>query len=365
MNYLSITNYKLVFTALLLVTAQFITSCQSTKPNDVQPLVGVAAPNYKVENDRIVFHDDASFRQLRDELLKKNPADLLAWSKATGIKSLGASYLNGTEDSSNEMVNSFGFPLGLAMIINTKGEYQIGNKICWYHEGFRHEAADEQGLANIKSNPENSTSKFIAGVRKIEKVIPDKSARVYGRKERDSRDNKYTQILSLIGVPQRRRHIFSTSIYTERYVSSYPNSIQYFTALDFGIYLEYETQDFFGNWVWRQTQDNRQINYDLQLDAICTVPNSTGVSSSAPNFVGISKRIQDSSFRNSVYLTTLAAADMWVQRDPVISYDDDSAEWDYTITGSISQENTGNTIPGQGGAPGPQPAVYAVSGNLW
>ncbi|QDK81878.1 hypothetical protein EXU85_26015 [Spirosoma sp. KCTC 42546] len=368
MNYFFTASYRLALAAILLVASQLAMSCESIKPNDVQPTnsaVGASSQKYKVENGRIVFKDVSSFTEIRNGLVNKTPTELLQWGEKTGLESIGATYLKGTDDNAIKMMDSFGFPIALAMIINLNGEYQIGNRIFWYSDGFRHEASSELELKSIKHDPAISKNKYSVGARIIEqRNVKDKSARTtYSRMESQDRDNKYMQILTLVGVPQRRRHIYSTKIFTESYVSGYPSTGKKFTALDFGIYLEYETKDFWGNWVWRQSADYRRIDYDFYLNANCGVNGTIN-----PTVAGLyrshtfpTQHIVAGLYTTQVYLTTLAAVDLYYENlGGSLSADDDAVLWNYSIDGSISQGNPGYTTDLG------QPATYTVSSSvLW
>ncbi len=173
---------KLLF--LIIGLASTIVSC--SRKDVIQPTelaTPVGASQVKVVDGRLVFADQKALDQVRSELrtLALNTPSgktLDSWEQKLGFKSLRA---NAAEESVNleakqaenqatpayDLVSKFGFPNFIASIINPSGEYQVGDKIYWFHNNVKYQASSESELASIKQNPSLATTKFSAGLSKV------------------------------------------------------------------------------------------------------------------------------------------------------------------------------------------------------
>ena len=336
---------KLCFSSLIILGLSILLS--SCSKDVVVPEVKTQATTaYTIVNNRVVFRDQTAFTELRNKLVKANQSDLEVWEKQNNFKSLRGTAEKNENEEAVSLRNSFGFPEGLAAIINPLGEYQIGSQIIWYNNGFRHEVTGEQQLALIKQDPANSTLKFSAGKKNIRQDVKVNS--VSNRYEGQGADGKFIAYLDLVGVPQQRRYIYETWVYTEEYVSSYPKSQQFYTVLTMGIYLQYKSQDFFGSTVWRETQDYRHINYNFDFSGGCNVPVLLANPATLPSnthYFGTTNFSNDY-YGNSRMYIVLAATDLWAYNGEANDhrYDEDGVYWGYQITGYISQSNPGYTF---------------------
>lgn len=178
---------KTKFLFLILGLAGTMVSC--SKKDTVQP-IDVATPTgtsqVKVVDGRLVFADQKALDQVRSELRTlalKTPSGktLDSWEQSIGFKSLRANAAKEavnleTKQTENQatpaydLVSKFGFPNFIASIINPAGEYQVGDKIYWFHDNVKYQANSESELAGIKQNPSLATTKSYAG---LSKASPD------------------------------------------------------------------------------------------------------------------------------------------------------------------------------------------------
>lgn len=160
-----------------------VTSC--TKEQVIQPtsLPNATTSAIQVVNGRLLFTDLKAFEQARQTLENKMSQSLDSqvldtWESNlhyTSLRAVAALQSNGLEEldtqkkstAEYDLMAKFGFPAFYATLINPSGEYQIGNKIYWFHDGNKYEASSEDELASIKQNPLSAKVKYFAGTKII------------------------------------------------------------------------------------------------------------------------------------------------------------------------------------------------------
>lgn len=248
--------FKSLLYGLISASTAFFTSCSkeldtTVYPNNQQEIL--INNGVKVQNGRVVFVDDATFIKIRQEFTNKTYPELDKWEESLGFSSLRKLDNEDKEFDEEGLMNEFHFPASYATIINRKGEYQVGNKIYWFHNGFKHEASSEEELNNIKENPSLSTKKFKAGATLVSKTVQQGSTA--SRSDRAASntigDRKFVRSFNWDG--RERRLTIETFIYNEAYSGQLPSQNAgcgacvgpyalggtYYTALVLSIYREY------------------------------------------------------------------------------------------------------------------------------
>ena len=115
-----------------------------------------------LKNGRLVFRDAKVFYSTIDKLnIASTDSD--SWMNQSGFESIQES-LENTPDAEGSSDLSY-LPSSYQMVINSKGEIQIGDTIIWFNNGLKHYVLneDETRLAEVKRNPAKSslTSNFI------------------------------------------------------------------------------------------------------------------------------------------------------------------------------------------------------------
>ena len=258
--------------ALLVGTSCTLTNC--AKEQDAQPASQIATitdNQVKVVNDRLVFADQKAFEQLSEKLHQMsnyatNSQELATWEKSVRFTSLRAAAAKeeaqleqldtqGKPAVAHELMTKFGFPISYAAIISPLGEYQIGSKIYWFHDGFKYQADSEEELSTVKLNQASAKVKFQAGYRVVDNKNATESGKVSGTTANVTvqsldpyANDKY--VSSTFGyrgdTGSPRRIIYATHVYVEdRGVS---NSRQtFYTELDLFIKYEYYSRGS-GKW---------------------------------------------------------------------------------------------------------------------
>jgi hypothetical protein len=115
-------------------------------------------------NGRLLFPSNNAFNQTYEKVSKMSESQLESWLKEVGFHSLQEQRQPTHKNAfAAQLDKDFGFPSAYSALISGAGEYQIGDRISWFHEGFRYIAHSEDELAAIKANPTVATEKFVAG----------------------------------------------------------------------------------------------------------------------------------------------------------------------------------------------------------
>lgn len=247
-----------------------------SKHNDPIESVKVTenVPGLKVQADRLVFTDNNSFIQIQKALSSMNTHQLDSWEKQLGFHSLRSLDIT-KQDPSTALMNTFGFPNQYATLISQQGEYQIGNRISWFHEGFRYVAHSEEELAAIKANPSVATERFSAGVKQANSLInistenqgsTSAGNRVIRNSDNTTGDAKYGNFEFILNGDKnsRRKLNFSSVLYVE-YVGDKmehgPQAFPYYTSIYINEYYEWYSR---GNNRWYRCDDYpRFTTYNL------------------------------------------------------------------------------------------------------
>lgn len=148
-----------------------LSSCD--KNQSIEPISTQHNDEVKVVNNRLVFSDERSFLKIRDGLWQKKPQELDDWEKNHAFVSVRKLPVMSEKDTIPNLKEEFGFPESYATLINTKGEYQIGDKIYWFNKGFKYQVESEDELKKVKKNPNICLAKFTAGVRLIKREFAE------------------------------------------------------------------------------------------------------------------------------------------------------------------------------------------------
>lgn len=135
--------------------------------------------------------------------------------------------LQGQPAPAYALMEGFGFPDSYATLISPSGEYQIGTKVYWFHDGFKYEAGSREELSSIKLNPSLAKYKTKAGSELIKcktKYTPANLTQQNGGYDFD----KYAfQFYWKQELRSLRRITFATNVYSESYGTDY-GAIQHF-----------------------------------------------------------------------------------------------------------------------------------------
>ena len=115
---------KLLFLPLFML---LISSCEedAIQNSESTELTSVANMNgYKLDNGRLVFESKETLRSAFNEVSKMSEQEIAAWEKGISFKSLKTSQEGIFE---NLMSQAF------SPILNSEGEYQVGNDIIWFN----------------------------------------------------------------------------------------------------------------------------------------------------------------------------------------------------------------------------------------
>jgi hypothetical protein len=379
---------KSKFFFLIIGLAGTVVSC--SRKDAIQPtelVTPIDASQVKVINGRLVFTDQKALDQVRSELrtLAVNAPSgktLDAWEQNIGFKSLRA---DAAQESVNleakqvanqatpayDLVSKFGFPNFIASIINPSGEYQVGDKIYWFHDNVKYQANSESELASIKQNPSLATTKFYAGLSEVNpnkdhlKGIansqPSKSSIVstnrvtIGNYGGANGYNSYvSQTFYLNGDLGSQRHtVYGLRVYTEAAEGGY------YTALYLQIIYQYYSN---GRRAWYAAVGN-SWSYDVNVQYTGYITALGGVE--APTYPPVIIPTRNI-INNSGSLTTSGTYDTgeinlqmgaaYINAAASDSRNTHLVSWDISVTGYINGNAT-NTNPVQG---------YYISNNpIW
>jgi hypothetical protein len=228
------TSYNLGWAALAVVLPLALSSCSKEQLTQSDTPVVVNQADVKVANGRVVFANLQAFTKVEASLGKMSFEELDQWEqnlKFTSLRKVADTQSRHLEQLQNtgeptaafDLMQSFGIPTFYATAISPSGEYQIGDKIFWFHEGYKYEATSEQELAQIKQDPSAAKEKSWAGIQVVsKKALPVKGgAPIFTTNAVQSSllecDDKYvsnTFNYDSDGGSQRRA-IFGTHIFTE------------------------------------------------------------------------------------------------------------------------------------------------------
>ena len=364
------------FAKAVLLTASISSTLMScSKQDDVQPTVTdtAATPSkdgqVKLVNGRIVFTDVAALNTTRDALAKAgSTADgtkaLIDWEKNLRFSSLRAAATaediqlealetKGTPTPAHDLMTKFGFPTSYAALINPAGEYQVADKIYWFHDGMKYEAASEQELAAIKENPATAKVKVAAGSRIIKSLkgtAPDQAHRTIASNSPDSDGKYYYPYYQNNDQGSERRIKYVIAVYTEGgdYVSG-GFFRTWYTQLNLQARHEYYSR---GKRTWYAVGGQPFVwTVNVYYDATASAPYQTQNPYPTRNGSVNQQFNFDSGTTGNIVLASQNIITTTV--DP--NFRIDSIKWNFEINGSIGGYNANDRTYG----------TYNVSGLLW
>lgn len=329
--------------AATLLSIPILNSCSSKQ--EVQPVENevVNAADIKVVNGRLVFADQKAFDKTRtalEEIGKKatSTPDLIDWERAQNFVSLRAVASSesakleqlessGTPTPEYNMMVSFGFPTFYASIINPVGEYQIGNKIYWFHEGFKYQADSPEELVLIKQNPAQAKLKYQAGLYK--------SHAEGGTTNRVTRgpdpysDEKHVKYFYITGESgSYRRTMYSASVYNEDQGYGFVlGTYSHFIRTNLNLLIKYEYYSF-GKRKWYPAEGQNflwQANVNFTGNALYPgQPSFPQIYNSSVNQAG--------SYSNGLTTLNMAVATVTTSS----STGTGEVGWNFEITGTLN-----------------------------
>lgn len=361
-------------TKAVFLTASISSALMScSKQEQVQPTVPSAAAassnaQVKLVNGRVVFADLAALNTTQEVLDKLGNSQastqaLADWEKSLQFSSLRAAAkaedsqlealeAKGIPTLAHDLMYKFGFPTSYAALINPAGEYQVGDKIYWFHDGIKYQADSEEELAAIKKDPATAKVKLAAGshIVKSLKGAAGQESRTTASNSVDSDGKWYYEYFQDGSAGSERRIKYVSSVYTEdRGTVSGGYYRNWYTQLSLQARHEYYSR---GKRTWYPVGGQPfvwtvNVNYDATASAPYQYPATNPTRSSY-----INQQLQfDSGSYGTIVLATQNITTTTV--DPYFRAD--SIKWDFEVTGSISGYNNNDRTRG----------TYNVSGLLW
>jgi hypothetical protein len=216
----------------LLLSTLVLSEC--SKVDEVTPSTptDLSITDVKVSNDRLVFSSQQVFDNTLTKLSASTPLGLDDWSKTVNFKSLRKAYIaelpnierliESNQAPAYALIEEFGLPDFYTVILNSAAEYQIGNKIYWFHNKFIYEANSEKELMDIKQNPAICKTKYITNSStKNQKVVEEQqklgtNSTTAGRTSQGGAffNQRYAYEYNLYGDSRsRRRFIIGTRVF--------------------------------------------------------------------------------------------------------------------------------------------------------
>ncbi|HEX8657091.1 MAG TPA: hypothetical protein VF690_06135 [Hymenobacter sp.] len=326
---------NLFIASALITCAAFgsLSSCSKREMEVASDGIAIVA-DVKSVDGRLVFKDFEVFKQTIDKLKTKSDAELLEWEQSLKFTSLRSSSGEGQEKLKAE----FRFPGAYAAIINSQGEYKIGDKLYWYHAGKKHQFDSVADLEAVQKGRDVPHVTLAAGYKvvdtKTERASTTKSAARLGHNNSSGSDARYQYQFNLWNdAGSVRKIVYETHIYTE--LNSY--NYQYHSILVMDLKLEYKG----GNGSWRNAGDLRTV--DAQFSGVASAYTSSTQAQLKSGPISVSLNRQSNS-----------EASLWLMDCYAFSanvYNTTDIYWNYTINGRISSwvgSDTGHTYTVQG-----------------
>ncbi len=302
---------KNIFFTILALTFLFLSSC--SKKEDVQPVSSQAqtdaGTDARIENGRIVFKDLETFNMVRTELAELTPSEAETWKSNFNFVSLEKALITSEGDNPTlEDLQKFNFPAAHLWYLNEKGEFQIGETIFWYHDGYKYEANGEDALKLIKENPALCKNKSKAGGEVILIDAP-------------SNARTSTAVLGTYGLDARHQYQFNAGG-QRKYVHELVTYRETYIVDAIYLYLRIK-MEYKGSKGWKPAGEKRDIFYNFSWAAqVSNVGNFSG------NFNNNHYNVNDIQVSLISYLTPHNG----------LSY-----TYQVNVNGSISQQYTGGT----------------------
>lgn len=348
-------NTKNYFRAAVTALAMPLILSSCSKQNDAEPTEQITAKtDVSTLNGRLVFANQQSFDRVFNNLEEISTHDdskkeLALWESQHNFTSLRVAAndesahlaeldTQGKVAQAYKILTRFSFPSFYAAIINPSGEYQIGDKIYWFHDGFRYQAASESELAAIKNNPSQAQNKFAAGsytvnsgISKVGKggidsnfitntVVQGNDPEAYDRYNYEFR---YPQDYN-----SRRRIIYATTVYVEdRGTNS--GLKHFYTNIRFQLKLEY-----FNNYYnkWYPSHEGYAYTYGFDFSGSTSPANGSPYTNSGTKRMRLDRTAETG---DGLYDITMAQDDMYAS---VINFNQDNSNvrWTFDMNGVVS-----------------------------
>ena len=306
----------------------------------------------RVANGRVVFAEQKAFEQARTDLeqkshLREGGQATDAWEKQINFHSLRTAAAQEEKNleqlqsehklsPAHDLMEDFGFPDYYAALINDAGEYQVGTKIYWFHEGFKYEANSEKELASIKKNTSLAKTKYKAGSQILRKTLLPGNGSTGTTANRTVQSNnpyaydKYTFLFDYQNdTGSKRRTILATSVYSEDYGTDYGALTHYWYTTIY-LFIKYEYYSL-GSRKWYPAGESFDWRVSYNFAGTPTIPdlyNSTPVSQQNLSTQGTFTNGQKTIQMGSQPMSSQDYGDP--QRHSI--YD---ITWDFEITGGI------------------------------
>jgi hypothetical protein len=339
------TYYKLrISTLFCLVLLVMFNLASCTKeieaPSSISPAIKSSSDIY-VKSGRLYFKNFEVFAATREKLAKANNLEAIKrWEESLGFSSLRAKAASSTNNSASALVQSFHFPMFYTAMMNEDGEYQIGDDIVWFHEGYKYRANSESNLLAIKANPSLTQDKTLAGAT-LNAIVKKKdlNSHVATRTQDsgDSPDARYQYNYTSPYAIGMVRFVYETYVYTERNcngnVNPYGQPIcgnGFYTVLYLNIKMEIGS----GN-NWYPSGLGRYVSYSLDLYA--NVQHTPGCCASEPR-TEINGHVEVPGYfhtTNDVQVV-LGSGLCTISNSSFTGYTRAGVKWNYDIYGQIT-----------------------------
>ena len=254
---------------LLGLTLTTLYACK--KQNDLNPTSQeIVAPVLKqpaVTDGRVVFSSDKEFFSTVEALSKKSNAEIKQWASQIPIQDL-ESFLTNEENQEKQpalfkSLSDFAFPYEYRMLLNSKGEIQIGDEVVVYTNGYKYYVPKQTNAV---------VTDFAAVKKKVHidtKIIDKNNSNVSGRigfgdNSLDAYWQKqfYQESYQNIG---NRKFVHEIKSFTD-YASFYDpiggiRGYTFYTELNLRVKLEWKGRKWYSG-----AGETRNINYNLVKD---------------------------------------------------------------------------------------------------
>lgn len=241
--------------ALVLLATTTLFSCEKNQiiENEEETTIS-SGEEIRVKNGRLVFKNLDSFSKFYFDFGNLPQEEQQKWAIQKGIKTLEKEI--NESDSENEYIQKMrdvSLPPALYNILNSFGEFQIGEEIVWTDGMTQHIVKNETVLSGLKQNPSLS-KKFskITVSNSIEKNIPNAKIILTG-----SQSSALNQTTYSVSGTQ-----FKNVFEIVRYYVPLVNQNEAFILFKF----EYFKQNAIGSGgTWKPAGESRKLSYNLNV----------------------------------------------------------------------------------------------------
>lgn len=338
---------------IVLLTSLFaLQSCNNELPevsNSISNNSAISTSSIVIINGRLRFANQEVFEKIRTELSKAKTANLIGqWEKTLSFNSLRKKSISEPESEAAALLNFFHFPLFYAAMMNEEGEYQIGDDIFWYNQGFRYHASSESELLIIKKKPGNSKDRTQAGAyRKDSLAVKDGNSANRTQDSGDPADARYQYSFpgGYSTFPgSYLKFIYETYVYTEynQLCGNQPGTgCDFYTTLFLNIRLQESIPGFSD---WHLSGVSRYVTYNLDLYA--NVQHEKGWINSEPR-VDINNHVEQTVplYTYQTLQVILGAGVCPINDLGFNRYRFNRVKWNYDLLGTIDAKLVDTSVP--------------------